>query len=887
MARPALALLAVLAACAVPSRPHRLPEAPAPVVRATLPNGLEVVIVPNSLAPVATTVVTYRVGSVEAPPAFPGMAHADEHMMFRGSPGLSADQLASVMATLGGRFNADTQQTVTQYFFTVPADEVEVPLHVEALRMRDILATTPLWEKERGAIEQEVAQDVSTPEYLAWEGILGDAFRGTPYEHDALGTRPSFERTTAAMLRAFHGTWYAPNNAVVIVAGAVDPPRTLATIERLFGDIPSKPLPARLPVDLQPMVARRIDLPTDRPSGLVFVAFRLPGTGSPDYAAARVLASVLASRRGPLYALTAASKVIETDFSIEGLPAASLGLAEAAFPRGADTTAVLAEVREALARTVTDGVAADLVEAAKRREVLDAELEKDSVEGLAMAWSRALTIEGRQSPEDVVRAVEAVTVADVDRVARAHLDLGHSVDVVLTPRVSGQPTPGAAARGSESFAPEHVEQTPLPDWAAKAIGAPAPPALTVRPVDETLPNGLRLLIQPERVSRAVRVYGHVRNQPGLETPAGQEGVNEILARLFRYGTTTRDRLAFERALDDIGAEEQGTTSFGVKVLGDQLDAAVALLADHVMHPGLRAHDFQTVQRELAAELPGRLQSPAYLAHRALEQALLPPGDPMLRQPSPATVSALDVEDVRAYHRRTFRPDLTTIVVIGNVTPAAARAAVARSFGAWTATGEPPQTDLPPVPANAPVRRFVPDSSRLQDEVWLAETLAVPRSSPDYYALDVGNHVLSGAFYATRLYRDLRERRGLVYHVDSSIHVGKTRGALALEYACDPQHVARARAIVERDLGQMQSTLVHPEELLQARRLALGGIALEESSEGEIAKGLLGRVEDGLSIDEPVRAAEMYLRLSAGDVQDAFRRWVETGRLVQVVWGPRP
>ena len=150
-----------------------------------------------------TTQINYLVGSNEAPNGFPGMAHALEHMMFRGSPGLSSAQLSSLIAAMGGNFNANTQQVVTQYFFTVPTGDLETALRIEAVRMRDVLATDALWRQERGAIEQEVAQDYSNPQYLFYSRLLAQMFAGTPYEHDALGTRPSFQKTTGRDAQGF------------------------------------------------------------------------------------------------------------------------------------------------------------------------------------------------------------------------------------------------------------------------------------------------------------------------------------------------------------------------------------------------------------------------------------------------------------------------------------------------------------------------------------------------------------------------------------------------------------------------------------------------------------------------------------------------------------
>src|SRR5580698_5908283 len=285
-ARPAraLTLAALLAVLALLSAVAHAEAEPA-VLRATLANGLRVVIVHNSLAPVVATSVNYLAGSDEAPAAFPGTAHAEEHMMFRGSPGLSANQLADIGSILGGDFNANTREDLTQYLFTVPAEDLDIALHIEALRMRAVLASPKEWQNERGAIEQEVAQDMSEPSYTLFEKLRARMFAGTPYAHDALGTRPSFDKTTATLLKRFHDSWYAPNNAILVIAGNVDPPGTLIEVRQLFGDIGAKKLPPKPPVRLRPIQPSSFTVDTDRPSGTLMIALRTPGPRDDDFAA--------------------------------------------------------------------------------------------------------------------------------------------------------------------------------------------------------------------------------------------------------------------------------------------------------------------------------------------------------------------------------------------------------------------------------------------------------------------------------------------------------------------------------------------------------------------------------------------------------------------------
>jgi len=857
------------------------------VLRATLGNGLRVVIVRNTLAPVVSTELNYLVGSNEAPAGFPGMAHAQEHMMFRGSPGLSQAQLAEISAGIGGNFDADTQQTVTQYFFTVPAQDLEVALHLEAIRMRGVLDEQAAWEHERPAIEQEVAQDLSNPQYLMYTDLLAGLFKGTPYAHDALGTRASFRRTTGAMLKRFHDSWYAPNNAVLVVVGDLDPRATLAHIRRQFGAIPAAKLPPRPAVRLQPVASQTLRRETDLPYGLAVIAFRMPGYRSPDFAAANVLADALASARGRLYDLVLQGKALKTDFSLDFLPDSGLAFASAAFPRGADGDALLAQMRQVLAGVAAQGVSADLVAAAKRGERAQAEFAKNSIPGLAQAWSQALAIEGRASPEEDVRAIERVTPGEVDRAARRYLDFGHALQVVLKPHVSGKPISARRFGGKESFAPEKIDHVALPDWAREAVERVAPPRWTLAPTSMRLANGIRLIVQPESISDTVSVYGHIRGRPSLEVPHGQEGVDGVLAQLFSYGSTSLDQAHFQQALDDIGASESAGRDFELDVLAEHFERGVELLAQNELEPALPPKAFAIVRRQAAAALEGELESPGFLVRQAARTALFPPHDPELRHPTPQSVQGLSLDQLRAYYRRAFRPDLAIIVVIGKVTPERAREVIEKYFGAWQANGPKPQVDLPQVPPSRPSVAAVPDDSRVQDEVMLAETLGLTRFDPDYYALELGNRVLDGGFFASRLYRDLRQTAGLVYYVSSSFQIGRSRALYLARYACDPANVSKARAIIRRDLRAMQTEPVDARALRQAKSLALNAIPLAQASVDAVAAGLLSRASLGLELDEPRRAAQLYASLSAEQVRAAYARWLRVDDLAQITQGPAP
>jgi zinc protease len=254
---------------------------------------------------------------------------------------------------------------------------------------------------------------------------------------------------------------------------------------------------------------------------------------------------------------------------------------------------------------------------------------------------------------------------------------------------------------------------------------------------------------------------------------------------------------------------------------------------------------------------------------------------------PQSVSSLTLEDVRTHHAATFRPDLTTITIIGDIAPEAARTVVETYFGSWSAQGPTPDPTLPPVPKNMAKEFAVADPQAVQASVTLAQEVGLTRFDPDYYAIQVGNSVLGGGFYATRLYHDLRQVAGLVYNVDDDFTAGRTRSVYTVTFGSDPPNVAKARDLIVRDLRAMQTDDVTAGELHQAKALLLRQMALQQSSEDAIAGLLLARAQIGLPLDESRRMGQRFFDMTADEVRDAFARWIRPEDFVQVIRGPQP
>ncbi len=882
MAFIAMLVLATASAAALPTTAR---AQAADVARATLSNGLRVIVVRNTLAPVVTLMLNYEVGSDEQ--SIPGLAHATEHMMFRGSRTLSSSQLMEAVGITGGDFDADTQSNVTQYFFTMPSQYLDIGLRAERSRATGLLMSQNLWNQERGAITQEVQQDNSIALYRLFVKMQTRLIGGTPYDKNTLGTVTDFAKNVnSSQLLKFYHRWYHPNNAIYVIAGDVDPAATIARVRELFGNIPRGKLPAREPVRLTTLKGAVYHDVSDQPYTGVLLGYRFPGYQSPDYAAGQILGDVLSSQRSNFGGLAFTGKALATQFFIQPYPKAAVAIAFAAVPVTTPAQTIDGDMRAIINGYQKSGVPPELVEAAKLREISQLEFNANSIVGQATQWSQAVAVQGLSSPDDMIAEFNKVSVADVNRVMRTYLDNNRVVAAYAVPKNAGAAISGGAmAKENNEIPPTSHE--PLPAWAQRVLGHLQVPEQTLEPADMTLSNGIRLIVQPEHISHTVVVAGQVKNDPQVQEPPNQEGIADVTASLLPYGTTTYDRIALQAQLDKIAASTTAGTDFGLEVLSSQFDRGVELLADEELHPAFNATDFSIVRQQTVGAVTGEMTAPNHLAEVALGKALYPSGDPAQRFATPKSVDGLSLSDVTSWFTRTYRPDLTTIVVIGDTTPEAAKAIFQRYFGGWTAAGPKPKVDPPPAPPNAPSQVNVPATGRVQSSVKLVETIPLVRTDPAWPHLQLANTVLTGGFYSSLLYHDLREIHGYAYSVGSRVKAGKVRATFSIDYACEPQNIVPAEALVKAVLAQLQREPIEPDRLLRSKALLMGEVPIRESSYDGVTAQLLDYATLGLPLNQNVVDAKAELAATAQTVQAALAKYVRPDGFVRVVTGPGP
>lgn len=845
---------------------------------------MKVVILPDDLAPVVTTVMTYGVGSDDD--TMPGIAHATEHMMFRGTADVSAAQLAVMAARAGADYDASTSNTATQYYFKLPASYTGLALRLEADRMTGALDTASDWASERGPIEQEVRAHESVPGASVFAKMRRAVFGDTPYAEDGVGTIESFQRMRASDIAAFYHTWYHPNNATLVVSGNIDPQRVLTEIGRDFDAIPEAAIPQHRTFSIAAISGTTIrDTVAELPVPVSALAFRMPALTDKDYLAGQMLMLALNNVRGGLGDLQTKGQILGAGAIAGAYPEVGTMIVVGFGLPGTQPQQTQDAIESVLDEYRAKGVPDDLVESAKLRLLSEQDRQRSSISGLAFSWAGALSL-GYDSPQRIFDEAASVTPADVDRVAREYLDPQKSISMQLEPKnLTAMPHADPNA-GAENVKYTPDKEGPLPAWASTYFAAP----LQVPQSDSAvrtflLPNGMKLTVRRETLAPTIVLQGLIRTSPELYEPKGKDGVAEITSTLLDWGTTTYDRAAFQAQQDAIAASVSLGPSFGLDVQSGSFDRAMQLLADGMLHPAFTPAAFAVVKSNASRTLAAVEHQPRTQAEIAQVDALYPRGDPRRRRATAQTVGAVTIDDVRKWYAFAYRPDLTTIAIVGDVDPQQAQAEVERYFGSWRASGPKPSFRYPKIVAKQSRSVTVTSPASTQSDVTLTQVIDVHRGDADYIPLQLADTVLSGEGPGSMLFRDVREKRGYVYDISSNMDIGRTSSTFSIDFASDPKNVERAQAAAVAVVKRLQTTPLAVEDLQRAKALLLAQRVLPLDSYDGIASDILDAARSGLTPGQSDAFWTDLLQTTPDQVEAAMRRWVRPNQFTRVMVAP--
>ncbi|MGC1441133.1 MAG: pitrilysin family protein [Burkholderiaceae bacterium] len=431
----------------------------------TLENGLDLVVIEDRRAPTVIQMLWYRSGSMDESSGSTGVAHVLEHLMFKGTPRFPEGVFSERVAAAGGRENAFTSRDYTGYYQQVPISLLESVMTMEADRMQNLQFSEEAFAKELSVVMEERRSRVEDqPSGKMQEQLMATAFVASPYRTPVIGWMNDLENMTGSDARHWYQTRYAPNNAVLVIAGDVSADQVRQLAEKTYGKIPRKALPASKPqIEPEQDGLRRVQVkaPAEAPS--VQLVFKVPGLrkldDGADQFALSMLAAVLsfgdtgrltrelvrktriANNAWAGYSMLARGPVL---FSIGGTPAAGHTAAEL-------EQALIEQIR----KIASDGVDDDELTRIKASYVAGQVYEKDSLFSQVMeAGTMRLANFEVTDAARILDGVRRVTVADVQRVAGSYFDTGKLTVATLEPQpIESTPRREQGGQATQPVAP--------------------------------------------------------------------------------------------------------------------------------------------------------------------------------------------------------------------------------------------------------------------------------------------------------------------------------------------------------------------------------------------------------------------------------------------------
>lgn len=868
-----------------------------------LDNGLTVLLHQDHSDPLVHVNVTYHVGSAREEPGISGFAHFFEHMMFQGSVHAPEDLHTKLVDAMGGDLNGGTNSDTTRYYNTVPANELEKILWLEADRMAFVLpvVTQEKFEIQRATVKNERAQRYDNAPYgLLWE-TTGRALYSPehPYAWPVIGYVEDLNRVGLNDLKAFFKRWYGPNNATLVVAGDIDKAETLEWIKSYFAAIPRGP-------EVQNAAKQPVRLEADRYVTLEDAQIRLPllqlsfptvYLQHDDEAPLDFLSQIIGDGKSSLLY----QKLVKTGMAVQvgaSHPcrelACNFNIYAIANPAsGATLAQIEAVIRESLT---------EWAEQAEQDENLPEQLlrfqrmfKSGTIYGLEKVSGKASQLASNQTffdkPDMVafdLKRYGAVSPEDVRRVYQEYLDQGA---VVLSIVPKGQPQLASKEQNYQLPAPLQPQADQLVQQEVKApelnesldrhqMPATGEAIQTQLPQswEFTLDNGVQVKGATTSEIPTVALTLSIEGGPLVETRE-QAGLARLTSQMMMESSQLRSAEELADALDSYGSQVQfqargRSTEVRVSSLVEYLPETLQVMQEMLFQPAFKAEDFERIKQQTLQFLKQSETNPKSIASRAKKQLLWGESS-RLGLPDRGTfdtVSAITLEDVKAYYQANYSSAMASVVLVGDVEPEQAKKELS-FLASWE--GEPI-----PLPEALPGQTQYQGKIILVDEPSAAQAvLAIGRpalpfdATGEQFRLNLANHPF-GATFTSRANQLLREQKGYTYGAFSRFSGGKTQGQFALNSSLLQDKTADAVKDAIELLETYAEQGATDKEIADMRSAVTQGEALSYESTGQKAH-LLGLMQaHGLKDDFVERQQAIIQTITPDELNGLVKRWLD-------------
>jgi zinc protease len=793
-----------------------------------LPNGLEVILCEDHRLPLVAVNLWYHVGPMYEKPGRTGFAHLFEHMMFQGSKNVGEKSHFRYLEAAGASdINGTTDFDRTNYFETLPSNQLEVALWLESDRMGFLLETLdgPKLANQRDVVRNERRQSTENSPYGLPEEAMFQALYPAPHPYHGvvIGSHADIEAANLNDVREFFRQYYTPNNASMAIVGDFDPATAKQLVEKYFGPLPTgPPVPPvgakTLPVTQEKRltVSDEVELPR------VYMLWLTPPYFEPGDADADMLAHVLGSGKSSrLYKKLVYELQIAQDVDSARYPV-KLGSAfylQATCKPGVAPEKVEQAINQELAVFRKDGPTAQEVEMARNsiQSALVFRLQRmGGVANLLNLYNQYLGEPGKFEWD--LQRYDAVNAASMKQFAATTLTDNSRVVMYA---VKGRKVINDPPQNKQPEKESNVASLNIPgqEWRKTA---PSPGALSKLnlpvPKQITLSNGLtELLIEqhnlPVVAARLVALGGSGDN------PADKPGLAGFTARMLTEGTKNRSALKFADDLAQIGAtldsnSDADQSSVSTQVLKRNVNADFDLLSDVVQHPAFNEQEVERVRSQRATELLQINDDPFRLANRVAVHILY--GDKSYGFPelgTEASIKSINRTDLEKFWSTDYVPVNTALVVAGDLSEAEARSLGEKYFGVWKGAGKRsavPQVEVTPSPSI-----YLVDKAGSAQSMLFAVTLGAPRSTADYAPLEVANADLGGLF-SSRINMNLREKNGYTYGALSFFNYHRGAGPFFVASSVRTDTTSDALRAMFKEIEGMQTSPITPAELKMAK-----------------------------------------------------------------------